>query len=151
MMFRTRFVELIPDEILESIIYVSMEFGTVIHKCACGCGREVNTPLAPNEWHLQYDGDAISLTSSIGNWSFPCRSHYWIRKNEIIWASSWDDETIKIARANERLYREEYFNRNKPDEIVDKKHQLILELGWFGTLIKWIKKNGNFKKKRTLL
>jgi Family of unknown function (DUF6527) len=61
-------------------------YATVIHLCACGRGIKVVTPTSPPEWHLTWGGDAVSLYPSIGNWQFPCRSHYWIRRNRIIWA-----------------------------------------------------------------
>ena len=66
------FVEFIPDEIEERTLYVSMKFGTVVHKCCCGCGQEVVTPLGPTDWSLTFDGRTISLDPSIGNWGFAC-------------------------------------------------------------------------------
>jgi len=32
----TRIVEFIPDVIEEGKLYVSMEYATMVHKCACG-------------------------------------------------------------------------------------------------------------------
>ena len=32
-----------------------------------------------------FDGRTISLNPSIGNWSYPCRSHYWIKGNRVVW------------------------------------------------------------------
>ena len=83
------FVESVPDELQEHTLYVSVRFATVIHKCCCGCGRQVVTPLAPSRWHLTFDGRTISLHPSIGNWSMPCRSHYWIKSNRVKWADAW--------------------------------------------------------------
>jgi hypothetical protein len=62
-----------------------MEHATAIHLCCCGCGLEVVTPFAPDSWKLIFDGRTVSITPSIGNWQFPCRSHYWISKNVIHW------------------------------------------------------------------
>jgi len=76
------FADNIPVSIEEGKVYVSIKHETVIHKCPCGCGNEVVTPLSPTDWSLTFNGESISLDPSIGNWSFPCRSHYWIRKNE---------------------------------------------------------------------
>lgn len=89
---RPAFVDVVPDAHLmePDVLYVSMAYATAIHKCACGCGREAVTPLAPDEWSLTYNGDTISLSPSIGNWGMECRSHYWVQANDIIWAS---DET----------------------------------------------------------
>jgi len=36
------------------------------------------------ETDLARDGQANTLVPSIGNWSFPCRSHYGIRKNKAV-------------------------------------------------------------------
>jgi hypothetical protein len=52
-------------------------------KCACGCGKEVVTPLSATDWKLIFDGKTVSLDPSIGNWGFPCRSHYWVRNNRM--------------------------------------------------------------------
>jgi hypothetical protein len=77
------FVEQIPERLNDGVLYVSMSFGTVVHKCACGCGSEVVTPLSPTDWKLTFDGESISLHPSIGNWSFACRSHYWITNGQV--------------------------------------------------------------------
>ena len=86
------FVEYIPAHLEENTIYVSVAFATVVHKCCCGCGNEVVTPLSPTDWKLFFDGQAISLTPSIGNWNFKCRSHYWIDRNKVKWARSWSQK-----------------------------------------------------------
>lgn len=88
-----QFVEFIPDELEDGILYVSITYATVLHKCGCGCGNEVVTPLSPMDWQLTFNGETISLFPSIGNWSFPCRSHYWIRKNEVVWVKDWYKES----------------------------------------------------------
>ena len=49
-----RFVEFIPDQIEEGILYISIEYCTAIHKCICGCGNEVVTPLSPTDWELEF-------------------------------------------------------------------------------------------------
>jgi len=41
------FVDHMPENLDEGVIYVSIPFETVIHACACGCGAEVVTPLSP--------------------------------------------------------------------------------------------------------
>ena len=81
------FVDVIPDgKLMEyGVLYISLVGALAIHKCACGCGRQAVTPLAPDEWSLIYDGESITLTPSIGNWGLPCRSHYWIVGNRILW------------------------------------------------------------------
>ena len=80
------FVEFIPDRLESGALYVSMAFATVAHRCCCGCGSEVVTPLSPTDWKLIFDGESVSLEPSIGNWSFPCQSHYWITGGKIRWS-----------------------------------------------------------------
>jgi Family of unknown function (DUF6527) len=75
---RPEFVEHIPEQLEDGVIYVSMTFATAMHKCARGCGREVVTPLSPTDWAMTYNGKSIWVDPSIGNWSFECQSHYWI-------------------------------------------------------------------------
>lgn len=104
------FVEFIPDVLEEGKIYVSIEYATVVHKCCCGCGKEVVTPLSPTDWKLIFNGKTISLDPSIGNWSFPCRSHYWIRNNRVRWAEQWSQSRIDANRAHDRWAKDKYFS-----------------------------------------
>jgi hypothetical protein len=96
---RHEFVECVPDQLDENVLYISMNYATAVHKCACGCGREVVTPLSPTDWSFTFNGDAVSLDHSIGNWSFPCRSHYFIEMSRIVWAGPMSDEEIAKGRA----------------------------------------------------
>ena len=105
------FVEQIPEQLKERTLYVSIPFATVLHKCCCGCGREVVTPLSPVAWSLGYNGKTISLYPSIGNWTFPCRSHYWIEHNKAVWAPQWSQDQIEAGRACEAKARERYFGK----------------------------------------
>lgn len=89
-----QFVELMPNQIQEGVLYISEKYGTAIHKCCCGCGLKVVTPLSPVKWKLQRDGNHVTLYPSIGNWNFPCRSHYWIRRNRVEWAASMTKQQI---------------------------------------------------------
>lgn len=104
-----RFVEFIPDALEDDVLYVALEFGTVIHRCACGCGNQVVTPLSPTDWSLTYDGETISLCPSIGNWNLPCRSHYWIRNGHVVWATSWTDAEVSAAQDAQRVRKAEHY------------------------------------------
>jgi hypothetical protein len=42
------FVKGVPRELEPGVLYVSMEYGTVVHSCCCGCGLEVVTPPHPD-------------------------------------------------------------------------------------------------------
>jgi Family of unknown function (DUF6527) len=103
------FVEYIPAELAEAVLYISITYRTTVHRCACGCGNKVVTPISPADWQLLYDGDAVSLTPSIGSWGFPCRSHYWIRSNQVRWSGVWTDDQIAAGRARDDQDRERYF------------------------------------------
>jgi Family of unknown function (DUF6527) len=104
-----QFVEFVPDQLDEGKLYISLEYATVAHKCCCGCGKEVVTPLSPTDWKLIFDGQSVTLDPSIGNWSFPCQSHYWIRNNAVQWAPRWSKEWIEAGRAGDRSNKSRYF------------------------------------------
>jgi hypothetical protein len=106
--FKHAFVESAPERLEDGVIYVSIRYRSVIHKCACGCGSEVVTPLGPTDWGLIFDGISISLDPSVGNWSLPCRSHYWIKRNKALWAGDWSDEQVARGRAMDRARKEDY-------------------------------------------
>ena len=107
-----KFVELIPDQLENGIIYVSLIYCTAIHKCCCGCQEEVVTPLSPTDWKLIFDGKSISLYPSIGNWNFPCKSHYWINNNRVEWARKWSKEEINTGRHQDNLHKKKYYSKN---------------------------------------
>ena len=104
-----QFVEYIPDDLEDGTLYVSVPFATAIHKCCCGCDRQVVTPLSPTDWKLIFDGVSVSLDPSIGNWNFPCQSHYWIRRNAVSWAPRWTQKEIDLGRAKDRRLKHQYF------------------------------------------
>jgi hypothetical protein len=108
-MLTHEFIGHMPDELQERTLYVSMAFATVMHKCCCGCGREVVTPLSPTDWNLSFDGKSISLVPSIGSWNLPCQSHYWITHNRVRWAPKWSQEQIALGRAHEASRKQKYF------------------------------------------
>lgn len=98
-----RFIPHIPDILEDGTLYISMDYATAIHRCACGCGSEIVTPLSPIDWKLQFDGVSVTLDPSIGNWSYRCQSHYLIIENQVIWSDRWSKSRIE---ENRRAYRE---------------------------------------------
>jgi hypothetical protein len=98
---RHEFVEHFPEQLQDGILYVSVQYASAAHKCCCGCGNDVYTPLSPTDWKVTFDGRTISLDPSIGNWSFPCQSHYFITKNRVEWARRWSRDEIAAGRAND--------------------------------------------------
>jgi hypothetical protein len=108
--FLYQIVEFIPEDLEQGILYVSHRYKTAVHKCACGCGEEVVTPLNPTDWSIQIENGAATLDPSIGNWSFACRSHYFIRKGRVVWAGRMFRRQIEHGRALDRKARERYIN-----------------------------------------
>lgn len=100
--FSHLFVDRIPDSLEDRTLYISIGFATAVHRCACGCGHEVVTPLSPVDWALVFDGETVSLRPSIGNWSFPCQSHYWIVRNRVRWSRRWSAAEIERGREHDR-------------------------------------------------
>jgi hypothetical protein len=100
-----------PETLDSGVVYVSIPFSLVSHKCCCGCGEEVVTPLSPTDWELIFDGETVSLYPSIGNWNFKCRSHYWIRRDRVEWAPQMSGERIQAGRYLDSLAKDRYFRR----------------------------------------
>lgn len=81
------FVEFMPEEMSEGVLYISENFEIAIHLCPCGCRNKVSITFGSwaDSWLLTNEIGLITLIPSIGN-RFACRSHYWIRNNQVIWA-----------------------------------------------------------------
>jgi hypothetical protein len=122
------FVDVMPKSLERGKLYISLKYNAVLHLCACGCGNEVSTPLNPTQWKMSYNGATVSLTPSIGNWSYPCKSHYFITNNEVRWSGNWDNNKIQQARKYDQQVRAKYNARQnqtstnqKPNEEKPKK------------------------------
>ena len=93
-----KFVDLIPEVIARGILYISIPYATATHSCACGCEARVTTPIRRNFWVLTWNGEEVSLKPSIGNFNEPCKSHYWIAENKIVWVNDmWNYPKMKHA------------------------------------------------------
>ncbi len=100
--FKIKLVHRVPDQLKFGVLYVCFDCNVVVHLCPCGCGEKVVLPIAPSCWSVQYDGESISLNPSIGNFQYPCKSHYWIRNNKVVWAGREELESenpIKGSRS----------------------------------------------------
>ncbi len=94
------FVNEIPElsSIKSNTVYIDIEHNVCSHLCPCGCNEEIITPLSRNHgWTLTYDGDCISLSPSIGNGAYNCKSHYFIKNSKIIWCPNMDFVADKTA------------------------------------------------------
>lgn len=145
--FPPEFVEFMPDEVQGGVLYVSMIHAIALHRCACGCGREVVTPLSPTGWQLYFDGKSITLTPSIGNWEFPCRSHYWIRSGSVCWAEDMPQWRIDQNRARDKMDKERARNLTESDNQLSEEphHQALInvdgiepEARSWRAVLKWI-------------
>ncbi|MBW4985880.1 hypothetical protein KZZ07_25380 [Mameliella sp. CS4] len=130
-----RFVDAIPETLEDEVLYVSIEFTTAVHKCLCGCGQEVVTPISPTDWKLTFDGETVSLDPSVGNWSFDCQSHYWIRRDTVRWAGQMSEEQIAKVREKDVRSKAAYFDASCQKVT----HSAPAHRpGIFGRLARWI-------------
>lgn len=103
------FVDIFPGVLEQGLLYISMKYAITSHLCASGCGNKVVLPLSPAEWKMYFDGEAVSITPSVGNWEYPCQAHYWISGNEIHWAAAWTKNQVENGRANDQRDLDRHF------------------------------------------
>ena len=109
--FRLEEVVSFPQPLSPGVLYWSPRFAVTAHKCACGCGNDVVLGLNPAQWQLMKHADGTaSLSPSIDNSSFPCRSHYWIRHGKVDWCGQLTIDEAQEARARDRRARDSYFS-----------------------------------------
>jgi len=101
-----------PPVMEDGVLYISEEYETAGHKCCCGCGEKVITPLNPAKWRLtKSPNGAVSLYPSVGNWKFACQSHYWIRENRVIAAGMMSKQKIAAVKERDKRDSERYIDR----------------------------------------
>ena len=108
--FTPEFVGNVPESLAAGVLYVCIAYATVAHLCCCGCGNEVITPLTPTDWSLNFDGETVSLTPSIGNWGFDCKSHYVLCRNRVDWAPTWSQAQIARNRLRDRAAKVRHYD-----------------------------------------
>lgn len=147
---RPEFVEYIPERIDEGVLYISERYRTAVHKCCCGCGQEVVTPLSPAEWSVKCNGGRVSMWPSIGNWSYPCRSHYVIRDGSVLEAKAMTERQIQRVKANDRADKTDQIRRSnhakevasldeKPNAKIASTHERKPSMSWLQHVIRWWK------------
>ncbi len=102
-------VEYMPKQLEPGILYVSEQFSTAAHLCACGCGEKIRTPLGPTEWSVKETPGGPSVWPSVGNWQKPCQSHYVIQNGKIIWYDQWSAAQIAAGRRGEQERRKAHY------------------------------------------
>lgn len=110
------YVEFVPMDLDQGILYISTRFKTASHLCCCGCGQKVVTPLNPAKWRLEDHGSTVSLSPSVGLGAFPCRSHYWIRRSRVQWCRNMSDAQTAHAQQADRLADQVYTGERRLDE-----------------------------------
>jgi Family of unknown function (DUF6527) len=122
-----RFVKHFPEQLQSGVLYISIEYATAAHCCCCGCGEEVITPFTPTDWKMTFDGETVSLTPSIGSWNFACRSHYFIRRGQVIKAETWTDKQIEANRRQDKAAKLDYYDKMQMDTTIQPSEPLHLE------------------------
>ncbi len=98
-----QYVEYVPERLEPGVLYISKRFRTASHLCCCGCGLKVVTPLNLAKWSLTDHGASVSLSPSVGNWGYPCRSHYLIIRNQVRWAGQLSQRHIVAVQQRDRI------------------------------------------------
>jgi hypothetical protein len=104
-----RFVRNVPRELEPGVLYISMEYATAVHSCCCGCGERVVTPFTPTDWSMEFDGESVSLSPSVGNWNQACRSHYVVRRGRVIEAAPWSAANIEAERRRDKRAKAAFY------------------------------------------
>lgn len=105
---RPEYTPHLPEVLSEGVLYICEEFGLAAHKCCCGCGEEVITPLNGAQWRVIRRGSTVSLWPSIGNWKYACRSHYWITKSRVVDAPPMTRSEIAAVKQRDRRDKDAY-------------------------------------------
>lgn len=122
---RSAHVDSFPKTLEDGVLYISWKFKTAAHRCACGCGTKIVTPLRPTEYKLIESRGRVTILPSIGNWNHPCQSHYVIRDSQIQWAGQWTEQEIARGRARDESDKYQYFG--------------ALDRPWWADIWDWIK------------
>jgi hypothetical protein len=135
-----RYVEFIPKDLDEGILYISTRFKTASHLCCCGCGSKVITPLNPAKWRLVDQGSAVSLSPSIGLGALPCRSHYWIKRSRIDWYPNMTDALTHHAQQADEYASQVYTGERLPTPPSPQDTSTPpATTGWWRRLIGWLR------------
>lgn len=119
------YVESFPKALEDGVLYISRPFCTACHRCCCGCGTKIVTPLRHTEYRLMDVDGRVSLYPSVGNWNHPCRSHYVIRNGHVIRAGDMSQQKIDEGRLLDEAEKCAYYSK--------------LAQSWLSDIWKWIK------------
>lgn len=135
------YVEFIPKNLDEGIVYISTRFKTASHLCCCGCGQKVVTPLNPAQWSLTDHGSTVSLAPSIGLGTLPCRSHYWIRRSRVMWCRSMTVTQTARAQRADRYASQVYTGERLPPTppVIPPTLPKASSSSLWGEIIEWVR------------
>lgn len=138
--FEHQFVKSTPRDLSPGVLYVSLEYCTMLHLCACGCNRKVVTPLSPNDWSMTFNGKTITVNPSIGSWSLPCQSHYVIKCSKVVWAAKWSDAQISKGREADLIRKGRRVVREKIDMQIPSNEQELpaIKRSVWQSIFKWV-------------
>jgi hypothetical protein len=123
--FKHELADSFPEKLQAGILYVAKDGDVAGHLCACGCGREVITPLSSTDWSIAVDRLGATLDPSIGNWAFPCRSHYIISDGEVVWAGEMSAKSIARGRQRDKSRKQTYYkDLNAPPPVAQETVQM---------------------------
>lgn len=110
-----QFVEFVPEKLEQGTLYISREYNSASHLCACGCGREVVTIIGPADSSITCNSRGVTISTSIGNSNFPCKSHYWIKDNRILWESPMTPQLTALSRARDKAAKKRVYGTPRTD------------------------------------
>lgn len=125
---RPVYVDSFPKVLDEGVLYISRQFSTACHRCCCGCGTKIVTPLRQTEYRLTDFAGRVSLYPSVGNWNHPCRSHYVIRNGQVLRAGAMDQAEIDEGRARDEAGKRAYYSQRSQSWLTHIRDWII---GWF--------------------
>ena len=67
------------------------------------------------------------MDPSIGNWSFPCGSHYWLKNNKVQWSHQWSKAQIESGQEFDMLKKQQYLEVKNSEVIEEIAHKRDLE------------------------
>ncbi|WEX08943.1 DUF6527 family protein [Chelativorans sp. AA-79] len=84
MKYRYLWVERIPTQMQEGVVYHTEEFELAGLLCACGCGHRI-TLLVPDSHQVWNEGGYATIRPSVGVFDAPCKAHYVITAGNVQW------------------------------------------------------------------
>ena len=78
------FVDQRPERFEHGKLYICGSGSWSGHLCACGCGEIIDVGFHDATWQMLFNGK-VTIYPSIGNNHLPCRAHYVIRENKVVW------------------------------------------------------------------